>query len=69
MLRHTLLKEVSMQWRQTENFTEAGNVFGLDITFTPALRIIPSTTAAIAKQAAWFSPALSFVLLIRLYLR
>jgi len=36
----------------------------LDITFTPALRIIPSTTAAIAKQAAWFSPALSFVLLI-----
>ncbi len=36
----------------------------LDITFTPALRIIPSTTAAIAKQAAWVSPALSFVLLI-----
>ncbi len=36
----------------------------LDITFTPALRVIPSTTAGAAGQAAWLSPIPSFVLLI-----
>jgi spore germination protein KB len=34
----------------------------LVITFTPALRIIPISAAAIAKQAAWLAPFLSFTL-------
>jgi spore germination protein KB len=36
----------------------------LVITYTPALRITPISTAAIAKQAAWISPLVSFVPLI-----
>jgi spore germination protein (amino acid permease) len=36
----------------------------LVITFTPAVRVIPQSTAGIAKQAAWLTPFVSFVLLL-----
>jgi spore germination protein (amino acid permease) len=36
----------------------------LVIAFTPALRIIPISAAAIAKQASWLAPSASFLLLL-----
>jgi spore germination protein KB len=36
----------------------------LVITHTPTLRIVPVTTAGIAKQAAWLTPVISFLFLL-----
>jgi spore germination protein (amino acid permease) len=36
----------------------------LVMTHTPALRIIPISTAAVAKQAAWLAPVMPFILLL-----
>jgi spore germination protein (amino acid permease) len=36
----------------------------LVITHTPALRIIPISTAAVSRQAAWLAPVISFVFLL-----